>query len=206
MKKNIGILLLIWSFFLLLVSCEPKPSGEGITLSPITFAFKVSNDTPYLKVGDTLNIRAAVSSTINGITLTDGEGIVWAAITRGENIPRVSFDDGDRAIEGIDYNFIINNGGVKFANADPPYIYRFTGNPVGDSIIMDYSLVFLKPGLFQIGGFQSSFYEGSKGKGRWDCYFDVQDPHWNFVDMPSAPPPQPGESGYLRSYLVAVTQ
>lgn len=128
------------------------------------------------------------------------------SITQGPHIPRVSFDDINRAIEDVDYNFLINSGGVKFANAAPPYIYRFTGRPIGDSIIMDYSLVFLKPGLYQIGGFQSSFYAGSKGKGRWDAYFDVSDPHWNFVDMSSAPPPLPGEPDYLKSYLVAVVQ
>ena len=205
MKKYFLSLMLGYSL-MLLASCEPSPLNEGITLSPITFAFKVSNDTPYLRVGDTLNIRAGVSSTVDGITLTDGEGEVWAAITRGENIPKVSFDDGIRAIEGVDYNFIINSGGVKFANADPPYIYRFTGSPVADSIIMDYSIVFLKPGLFKFGGFQSYFYEGSNGKGRWDAYFDVQDPHWWFYEIPNVPNPQPGESGYLRSYLVAVTQ
>lgn len=83
------------------------------------FAFKVSNDTPYLKVGDTLNIRAAISSTVDDITLTDGEGIIWASITRGENIPRVSFDEISRAVEDVDCLFIINRGGKmgKFQSA-----------------------------------------------------------------------------------------
>ncbi len=191
---------------MILAACEPVPSNEGITLSPVTFAFKVSNDTPYLRVGDTLNIRAAISSTVDGITLTDGEGEVWAGITRSENIPRVSINDGNSGVENVDYKLIINGGGVKYANTSTSYIYRFTGNPVGDSIIMDYSIVFLKPGLFKFGGFQSSFYEGSKGKGRWDCYFDVADPHWWFTEIPNVSNPQPGESGYLRSYSVAITQ
>ena len=188
-------------------SCDPDVAGEKITLPPVTFAFKVSNDTPYLRVGDTLNIRASVSSTVGGITLTDGEGIIWAGISRGDNIPQTSFGDNWPAKEDVDCHFIINNGGVKWSSGDSPYIIRFTGTPVGDSIIMDYSLVFLKPGLYQIGGFQSSFYEGSKGKGRWDAYFDVSNPHWNeFWQVPGSPALQPGDDGYLKKYWVAVTQ
>lgn len=201
MKVLVAILLVF-----IIVSCEPVPSKEGITLSPVTFAFKVSNDTPYLRVGDTLNIRAAVSSTVDGITLTDGEGEMWAGISRGDSFPQITFGGIRPVIQDIDCKQIINKGGFKWTNQDPFYIIRFTGVPEGDSIIMDYSFVFLKPGLYQIGGFQSSFYEGSKGKGRWDCYFDVPDPHWWFYNIPNAPNPQPGESAYLKSYLVAVTQ
>ncbi len=206
MLKKYWYILLLCGLTALLTSCDPDVAGEGVTLSPVTFAFKVSNDTPYLKVGDTLNIRAAASSTVDDITLTDGEGIIWASITRGENIPRVSFDEISRAVEDVDCLFIINRGGAKWANSNPPYVYRFTGKPEGDSIIMDYSFVFLKPGLYKIGGFQSSFYEGSKGKGRWDAFFDVQDPHWWFYEIPGVPAPEPGDAGYLKSYLVAVTE
>jgi hypothetical protein len=192
---------------LLLVSCDPDVAGEKITLSPVTFAFKVSNDTPYLRVGDTLSIRAAVSSMVDSIVLTDGEGIIAAGISRGDNIPQTSFGDNWPAIEGIDYHFIINNGGVKWTNGDTPYIIRFTGRPIGDSIIMDYSLIFLKPGLYYLGGFQSSFYEGTKGKGRWDAYFDVPDPHWNeFWQVSGYPALQPGDPEYRKAYWVAVTQ
>jgi hypothetical protein len=200
---------LITAIFLLCfvaTSCDPDVAAEKVTLPPVTFAFKVSNDTPYLRVGDTLNIRAAISSTVNGITLTDGEGMIASYLGKGENIPRISFDDVSSALNTIDYHLIIKGGGVKRGASSSNSIIRFSGHPVGDSIIMDYTFVFLKPGLYQIGGLQSSFYEGSKGKGRWDAYFDVSDPHWDFVDMPSAPPPQPGEPGYLKSYLVAVTQ
>lgn len=202
MRSIIAILSLL--FF---ASCDPDVAGEKITLSPVTFAFKISNDTPYLRVGDTLNIRAAISSTVDSIRLTDGEGIIAAGISRGDNIPQTSFGDNWPAKEGIDCHFIINRGGVKRTNGDTPYIIRFTGNPVGDSIIMDYSLVFLKPGLYYLGGFQSSFYEGSKGKGRWDAYFDVSNPHWDeFWQVNGHPALQPGDPAYKKAYWVAVTQ
>jgi hypothetical protein len=200
--KVLVVILLVF----IIVSCEPVPSNEGITLSPITFAFKVSNDTPYLRVGDTLNIRAAVSSTVNGIILTDGEGIIAAGISRGQNIPKVSSNDFASALNNYDYKLIVNEGSVKFYQHEPKAISDFISSPIGDSIIMDYSFVFLKPGLYKIGGFQSSFYEGSKGKGRWECYFDVSDPHWWLTEIPNVSNPQPGESGYLRSYSVAITQ
>lgn len=70
--RTLNAILLI--FFL--ASCDPDVAGEKITLPPVTFAFKVSNDTPYLRIGDTLHIRAAVSSTVESIKLTDGEGVM----------------------------------------------------------------------------------------------------------------------------------
>src|SRR5690606_22532149 len=132
--KVLVVILLVF----IIVSCEPVPSNEGITLSPITFAFKVSNDTPYLRVGDTLSIRAAVSSTVNGIILTDGEGIIWSGITRGQNIPKVSSNDVASALNNYDYKLIVNEGSVKFYQHEPKAISDFISSPIGDSIIMDY--------------------------------------------------------------------
>lgn len=194
-------------FVFLLASCDPDVAGEKITLSPLNFAFKIGNDTPYLTVGDTLSIRSSLSSTNDGITLTDGEGIIAFAIGYlSDTSPITSTGNVRAAINTDDYKLIINSGDVKWVNNSPNQLIRITGRPVGDSIIMDYSIVFLKPGVYQIGGFQSSFYEGTKGKGRWDAYFDIQDPHWWFYEVPNMPLPQPGDYGYLRSYLVAVTQ
>jgi hypothetical protein len=201
--------VLITAIFLLCfaTSCDPDVAGEKITLPPVTFAFKVSNDTPYLRVGDTLNIRATVSSTVGGITLTDGEGIIAGGITSmSDTFPIVSYNNVRNTLNTIDYHLIINHGGVKWVDNNPNKLIRFTGSPIGDSIIMDYNIVFLRPGVYKIGGFQTSFYEGSKGKGRWDAYFDVPDPHWWFYEIPNTPNPQSGEPGYLKSYLVAVTQ
>jgi hypothetical protein len=203
MKNYFYILIFVFGC----LSCDPDVAGEKITLPPVTFAFKVSNDTPYLRVGDTLNIKASISSTIDRITLTDGEGIIGFAIGFiSDTFPIVSTRNVRAALNTDDYHLIINSGDVKWVSNNPNQFIRITGRPVGDSIIMDYSFIFLKPGVYQIGGFQSSFYEGTKGKGRWDGYFDVSDPHWWFYEVPSMPPPQPGDFGYLKSYLVAVTQ
>ncbi|OJU76049.1 MAG: hypothetical protein BGO09_14670 [Bacteroidetes bacterium 47-18] len=192
---------------LLVVSCDPKDMPtEDITLPDIEFAFTVNPDTAYLKVGDTFAIRAAISSKLsNGVQLTDGGGEIWFSAVRGENIPRISFDDISPALNNEDYNLIIENGAVKWMSSNPNQLYRLTFFPTGDSIILHYKFVFLKKGLYQIGGFQSSFYQGSKGKARTKTYFNVANHNWNLVDMPENPVPKPGEYGYSENYLFAVT-
>ncbi len=187
-------------------SCEPDPINEGITLPQMEFAFKVYPDTSYIKVGDTFTLYAAMSSiTSNGIKLDDGEGELWFGIVKGENIPRISYQDIKSALNNEDYHLIVRKGGVKWVQSNPNELLRLTAFPLGDSIIMHYELIFLKKGLFQIGGFQSSFYEGSKGKGRWNAYFDVKDPNWSFFQVPNETIPTPNDDYYNRHFFVAVT-
>ncbi len=201
-------ILIAWIVCVLVASCDPKDMPtEGITLPDIEFAFTVNPDTSYLKVGDTLTIYAAVSSTLsNGIRLIDGEGELWFGLAKSENIPMTSISDHSIPLNNNDYHLILREGGVKWAPDNTNRIFRLTSFPTGDSIIMHYKFVFLKKGLYQLGGFQSSFYEGSKGKGRWYAYYNVKDPNWHLIQVPGHPVPQPGEQSYNKNFLIAVTE
>ena len=205
MKKYLVILLSIST----LISCEPKDfPNEGIDLPPMEFAFKVYPDTSHIKVGDTLTIHASLSSTLNNnVHLTDGEGEVRTYISRGENIPVVDPNDIYTASNNEDYYLIVDGGGVKWGTSKIDEIRSFTSAPVGDSIIMRYKFVFLKKGLYRLGSFQSSFYKGSKGKTRWNAYFDVDNPHWDVLwNVTGNPAPNPNENHYKRNYLIGVTE
>lgn len=206
MRKRIGILLVLLS--VLFSACDPDVAGEGINLPPMEFAFEVSPDTAYMKVGDTFTIQASISSTLsNGVKLTDGEGSVSIYISRGFEIPRVSFDDNFTALNNEDYKIIIEKGGVKWGKNEVNQIRSFSSSPTGDSIIMAYKFVFLKKGTYVIGGFQPLFYEGSKGKTRWNAYFNVTNPHWNELwQVSDVPAPSINEDSYKKSYLIAITE
>lgn len=202
---SITIYLLL---FISLISCEPSPSKEGITLSPMEFVFKVSPDTSYLRVGDTFSMHAGLGTTLsNGIRLEDGEGEVWIYVVKSVNIPVGSNSDLSSALNNEDYKLIVEGGGVKFATADPQNLIRITSTPTGDSIIMSYKFVMLKPGVFRFDINGPSFYEGSKGKARWSARFDVANPNWDSLwRIAGNPMPQPSEDYYYRNYLIAVTE
>jgi len=204
MKGRGAILLMLLG--ILFTSCDPDVAGEGIDLPAMEFDFRVSPDTAYLKVGDTFTMHAAISSLLsNGVILTDGEGEIWFGMSKSENIPRTSEEDFSIPLNNIDYKIIIDVGGVKWI--DNNQIFRLTYFPKEDSIIMSYKFVFLKKGLYQIGGFQSSFYEGTKGKTRANAHFDVINPHWNeFWQVTGSPAPTPNDYYYYNHYLIAVTE
>jgi hypothetical protein len=54
------------SVVLFATSCDPDVAGEKITLPPMEFAFKVSPDTSFLRVGDTFSMHASLSTTLWG--------------------------------------------------------------------------------------------------------------------------------------------
>lgn len=198
-------------FFVALVatsSCDPDVAGEKITLPPMEFAFKVSPDTAFVKVGDTVTMHASLSTTLSeGIKLEDGYGEVWIAIAKSINIPFGSNNDLSSALNNEDYKLIIEEGGVKFASANPGNLIRINTTPTGDSLIMSYKFVMLKPGAYRFDINGPSFYEGSKGKARWSARFDVANPNWDTLwQIVGHSAPQPNENHYFRNYLVAVTE
>jgi hypothetical protein len=205
MKKC--LLFIFFSGSLLLnASCDPDVAGEGIDLPAMKFAFKVSPDTAYIRIGDTLFIHASIGATLStGLTLTDGSGELWVGMGRGGSIPRTSKDDIYTPYNNQDYKLMVLHGGVKWMSNEPDVLYRFTSYPENDSFSMGYKFIFFKKGLYQLT-LDPSFYEGTKGKTRWSGYFDVNDPHWSLVDMPEYPNPLPGEDNYRSSYLLVVTE
>ena len=201
MKKYLVLLLSTLVF----ISCEPDPIDEDITLPEMEFVFNVMPDTAYIKIGDTLTLYAALSSiTSTGIQLTNGTGEIRVSMGMAENIPKTSYDDNKAPENGSDYNIIIKNGNVKWGTSRKDQIRSFTTVPSEDSIIMHYKFVFIKRGLFNFS-LQSSFYEGTKGKTRWNGSFGVKDTNWDFFQVPGETIPTPGEGNYYRSYWIAVT-
>ena len=204
--KNYLLLIFISGSLFLNSSCDPDVAGEDINLPAMKFAFKVSPDTAYIRIGDTLFINASVSATLsNGITLADGSGELWVSMGRGDSVPRTSKNDIYMTYNNQDYKLIVLRGGVKWMSDEPNILYRFTSHPENDSFSMSYKFIFLRKGLYQLT-LDPSFYKGTKGKTRWSGYFDVTNPHWNLVNMPEYPTPLPGEDNYRNSYLFVVTE
>jgi hypothetical protein len=189
---------------LLLFGCDPDVANEGVTLPSIEFAFKVSPDTAYINVNDTVIFESVVSSTLsNGVKLNDGKVEVKAYISRSDSIPKVSTNDIEEIYAGDQYNLFVDAGGINFNDFVPGLLLGFTATPENDSLKMKYRFVFLKRGLY-ILQLYASFYKGSAGKTRASGYFDVIDPHWNLVQIPGTPGLTPGEEGYRKSYLIGV--
>ncbi len=207
MKKQFQYTIVILGVLLGLVSCDPKDMPtEGITLPPMEFIFKVYPDTSHIKVGDTFTLYAAISSILDkdGIKLTDGYGELWFGMTKSINIPRVEIEDQTVPLNNVDYQVLIVNGNLKWSNSNSNLLHSLLASPNGDSIIMHYKFVFLKEGLYKIGGFQSSFYQGSEGKARWFAKFNVKDPNWNFIQIPGNPSPTLNDPIYYKHYNIVV--
>ena len=189
-------------------SCDPDVAGEKITLPPMEFGFKVTPNTAIHRVGDTLTLHASISTKIgDGIILDDGQGEVWIYIGKSDTIPFISNSDLHTALNNIDYQLIVEGGGANFASDNPNYLFRLTSTPAGDSLIMSYKFVLLKPGAYRFDVNNSSFYEGSKGKARWSAKFDVGNPHWDSLwQVAGNPTPNPSEEYYYKNYLIAVTE
>jgi hypothetical protein len=194
------------SFYLILAisfltSCDPDVAGEGIDLPAMKFAFKVSPDTAYLHEGDTLILKSSMSSMLtNGLKVKDGSAILKVALWRYNNIPATTTDSSGYAIAGEDFLLISDEGDVKYQANGPGCISEFTCMPVNDSLKVKYRFVFIKKGLYQFNMY-SSFYEGSLGKTRTSGYFDAANPHWDFIQIPGQPQPDPN---YKQGYVIGV--
>ena len=157
MNKRVKYTIILLGLLLNLLSsssCEPDPFDEDIDLPPMEFAFKVYPDTSHIKVGDTFTLYAAINSILDkeGIKLTDGHGELWFGMTKSTNIPRIEIEDHTAPLNNVDYQVLIVNGNLKWSNSNSNLLQSLLASPNGDSIIMHYKFVFLKEGLYKIGG------------------------------------------------------
>jgi len=201
MRKYLLFIIVITQ--LMIISCEPKPSGEGINLPPIAIGLKVSPDTAYIKLGDTVYLTASVSSTLsNGVKLEDGKAIVDLFIGYINQTPITTFAF-DAALPNEHLLIFEDSGGVNISNetGKVTHIYAL---PYGDSLQVALAFVPLKKGTygFQI---QSMFYEGSKGKTRTQPYFINENHHFDELWRIPGNSYYPGEQGYDSRYYFAVT-
>jgi hypothetical protein len=200
---------LLFTFFsgslLLNASCDPDVAGEGVNLPQLNYPFKVSPDTAYIKIGDTLTIQSSISSTLaNGIKITNGQSEIKCYIGFWGTVPITDPDNFDEVYDGKDYKIIAIAGAVKYNDKVDGLVLGLTTTPGGDSLKMNYKIIFNRKGVFQFS-FYSGFYEGSKGKTRTRGYFNVPDPNWNELwKLSDNPAPLPGTTGYNENYLIGV--
>ncbi len=197
--KNIIIYLLVFSF--VLSSCDPDVAGEGITLPAMEFGFKISPDTAYIKLGDTITLKSSISSTLsNGVKIEDGEATIDLFIGYANQIPITTFSF-EAAIPNEYLNVYASKGGINISETTGK-VTNIYALPYGDSIQVEIAFVPLKKGTycFQV---QSMFYEGSKGKTRTQPTFDVKDFNWSLWQK--EPQPNPNDGIYNRTYYFAVT-
>jgi len=118
--KNISYLML---FTILIYSCEPVArEGTNPDLPPVLFGFKVSPDTAYLKVGDTVTLYSSISSTLsNGVKLNDGNVYLDASLYYFDTFPITNSNAqlAVNAIEGIQYDLIKSIGDIKENTSNP---------------------------------------------------------------------------------------
>ncbi len=191
-------ILLLFTLLLLMQSCEPMPGDEGITLPPINIGLKVSPDTAYVKLGDTVYLTASVPNTLsNGVKLEDGKATINLYHGYISEIPIITFDF-EEVTDNIDSKFIVEKGGIQYMQNERK-ILNIDLLPYGDSLQLSIAFVPLKKGTYTFY-IQSMFYEGSKGKTRTQPYY-INTNH-NFDELWHIPE---NDYDYDRQYLFAVT-
>lgn len=193
------LIIILGSVFI--YSCDPDIPGEGITLPAMKFGFKVSPDTAYIKLGDTIILSASIPSTLdNGVKITDGIATISTSITYSENIP-IETNIFIPAYKDI-YMFIDNEIG-DFKTASTGQIIDFYAIPFGDSIKLKFKITPLKTGTYCLG-VASKFFEGSQGKTRTQPYFEMSNHNFDkFWKIPEEIYKE-GDDVYERGYLFAV--
>lgn len=200
MKK----LLIIFLSSVILVSCDPDIPGEGINLPEMEFGFKISPDTVYIKVGDTITLSASISNVLSdGTIIMDGKAVIDFGCVRYFETPIIDNYKLSTCVNGIDFQLIKEIGEV--------YIQSGTGNirelyayPHGDSIKCSFYFIPLKQGTYSFL-LSHKFYEGSEGKTRTNSFFYIKDNNgeelWKVPGMPALTPDDPS---YKRLYYFAV--
>src|SRR5690606_37842180 len=93
--------------------CDPDVAGEGVTLSEMKFKFGLHPDSANLKIGDTLFIESSLSSTIDGVKLTDGDVILGGVFSYSPLIPVSNIDSMESCLEGTHLNVITYSGDFR---------------------------------------------------------------------------------------------
>ncbi len=194
MKK--AIILIVVS--ILFYSCDPDVPGEGITLPAMEFGLKVSPDTAYIKLGDTVTLKGSIPSTLsNGVKIEDGKALIDLFIGYINQIPITTFSfEAAKPNEYINLYSLYGGVNINDKTAKVTHIYAL---PYGDSIQVEIAFVPLRIGTY---GFQvqSMFYEGSKGKTRTQPKFDMLNDHYNELWHLE------GDNMYKQKYLFAVRE
>lgn len=199
MKKYLVLLLSV----LTLISCDPDPLVEGITLPEMEFGLQVSPDTAYIKRGDTLTLYASIPSTLsNGVKIEDGKATIDLFMSYRNEIPALHMNN-ETVVVGTHLNVLEEKGSIRIYPSTNN-IVEIYAHPYGDSIQVAIKFIPLKTGTFRFS-VQSMFYEGKKGKTRTVPKFAMKDTHWDLYQIPEYPGPNPGEDSYYRSYWFAVT-
>jgi len=201
MKKVVIILCVC--FGMLLYSCEPDPSKEGINLPPMEMGLQITPDTAFIKLGDTVWLRSSISSTLsNGVKIEDGKATIDLFIGYINQVPVVDFAF-EAAIPNDHLQIYSTLGGINISS-NTSKITDIYALPYGDSIQVEIAFIPLKKGTYAFE-VQSMFYEGKQGKTRTVPKFDMLDTHWDLQQIPNQTIPLPGTTEYYTSYLFAVT-
>ncbi len=200
MNKYLVLLLSV----LTLISCDPKDmANEGITLPPMEFGLKVSPDTAYIKLGDTLTLYASIPSTLsNGVKIEDGKATIDLFMGYRTEVPATNVNN-EAVVVGTHLNILEEKGSVRIS-PQTGKIVEIYAHPYGDSIQVEMKFIPLKTGTYVMQVY-SKFYEGKKGKTRTIPKFAMEDTHWDLYQIPGDPSPNPGEDSYYKSYWFAVT-
>lgn len=198
MKK----LLIILLSSVTLVSCDPDIPGEGITLPQMEFGFKVSPDTAYIKLGDTITLSASISNVLtNGTVITDGKAVIDLNYAISDEIPLLT-SSFKTALYDDDFKLQILIGDIDI-NASTKKISSMYAVPFEENISIDIKIIPLKKGT-HIFALYSKFFEGSQGKTRTQPFFEM--PNHHFDELWEIPGGElgPGDYGYDNRYLFAV--
>ena len=201
MKKYLILLLSIST----LISCEPKDfPNEGIDLPEMEFGLKISPDTAYIRLGDTVTLAASIPSTLsNGVKIEDGKATIDLFMSYRTEVPATNVNN-ETVVVGTHLNVLEEKGSIR-VSPNTGKIVEIYAHPYGDSIQVAIKFIPLKKGTFRFS-VQSMFYEGSKGKTRTVPKFDVENPHWDQLwKIEGHPAPSAKESSYYRNYFFAVT-
>lgn len=199
MKKYLVLLLSV----LTLISCDPDPLVEGITLPEMEFGLKISPDTAYIKLGDTLTLYASIPSTLsNGVKIEDGKATIDLYMGYTPEIPVYNFQ-----FEGVvvdnHLNVIEDKGSIRIS-PQTGKIVEIYAHPYVDSIQVAMKFIPLTVGTYCFQT-QSMFYKGSKGKTRTIPKFNMPNHHFDELWKIPGDNYQPGDQGYDSRYLFAVT-
>lgn len=201
------IYILFFSF--IACSCDPGAGNEGVNpdLPSVMFAFNVSPDTAYVKVGDTITLYSSISSTLsNGVKLKDGDVYIDASLYYFDTFPITNNNQiSVNAKSGNHYTLLVENGDIQNNTADIGSFRGLTTQYENDSFVFKYKFILNKSGLFwfHLGG---NFLNCSIGKTYAGAEFNMINTHWNFIQINGEENPLPNSEEYYSSYRIAVTE
>lgn len=196
--KNL-LIIILGSVFI--YSCDPDIPGEGINLPAMNFGFKVSPDTAFIKLGDTLTLHTSISNILeNGVVVKDGKAVMSGNILYKDEIPISVFGFiGDLVDEYLYIKTVWGDVDIHTTGL----IREYHAYPTEDSIKFELKIIPRKVGTYGIYLY-SNFFEGSQGKTRTQPFFDISNNHFDELWKIPGDELGPGDYGYDNAYLFAV--